>query len=253
MPAVNPGTTSLVSWWSLDETSGDRADSHGGLTLTAVNAPGSGTGKKNGAVDCESSSTQYLTRPGDDASLSAGGRSFTIGAWVNVESGGGSNSGRIMSKRQANSNADFDLYLVATTGVTLEVWDQGGATVKTASASKALTGVWTFVVAWYDAGANSIGLQLDGGTPATTSTAGVTIKDGTGTFMIGQLHQVSRAFDGLIDEAFVYMGRVLTSDERDWLYNSGTGRTYSELLAGGGIVPIVVAAHGAYLGAGGML
>jgi len=36
-------------------------------------------------------------------------------------------------------------------------------------------------------------------------------------------------FDGLIEEVAFYK-RVLTAAERTWLYNSGAGRAYAEVL-----------------------
>ena len=49
----NPGTTGLVAWWSMNENSGDRNDSHSTNHLDDINAPPSlpsGTGKQGNAV-----------------------------------------------------------------------------------------------------------------------------------------------------------------------------------------------------------
>lgn len=51
------------------------------------------------------------------------------------------------------------------------------------------------------------------------------------TFTIGSMSGVYST--GLIDEVAVW-DRALTQDEIDWLYNSGSGRTYADLSGGGG-------------------
>ena len=47
----NPGTTGLVSYWALDETSGTRYDSHGSNDLTDNNTVGYTTGVQGNAAD----------------------------------------------------------------------------------------------------------------------------------------------------------------------------------------------------------
>jgi len=83
MPAVNPGTTGLVAWWSLDEASGNRADSHGGNTLTDNNTVGYAAGKVGNAADFESGDSEYLLCTPASAVPAAAG--WTLGAWVRWE------------------------------------------------------------------------------------------------------------------------------------------------------------------------
>jgi hypothetical protein len=47
MPQID--LTNLISWWSLDEASGSRADKHGANTLTDNNTVLSAAGKKSNA------------------------------------------------------------------------------------------------------------------------------------------------------------------------------------------------------------
>jgi hypothetical protein len=79
-------------------------------------------------------------------------------------------------------------------------------------------------VAWHDAGADTINIQVNNGT--VDSTTGVF--GNSETFIIGGEKVGAGAdfeFDGLIDEAGI-RNRVLTTAERTELYNSGSGRTH---------------------------
>ena len=82
--ALSPLLTNLVSYWTLDEASGTRADSHGTNHLTPTNAPVGATGKIGNGCDFESSSAQYLSCA-SNPTLQTGDVDFTIAAWVYVE------------------------------------------------------------------------------------------------------------------------------------------------------------------------
>ena len=78
-----------------------------------------------------------------------------------------------------------------------------------------------------DPAAAAVGSAFD-----TAATSGPPT-DKAAPFTIGQYYD-SRRCDGLVDEACIYK-RVLSADEVAWLYNSGTGRAYSELTAGANV------------------
>ena len=74
---------------------------------------------------------------------------------------------------------------------------------------------------------NTLNIQIDNGTPTTASyTAGVV--DSTYPLSIGGHVNSTYIFNGRIDEVTLYK-RVLSASERSWMYNSGTGRAYSEV------------------------
>ena len=54
-------STSLVSYWELEESSGTRTDSHGSNDLTAINTPGQGTGIQGNCLDVEETNQEGLT------------------------------------------------------------------------------------------------------------------------------------------------------------------------------------------------
>jgi hypothetical protein len=83
------------------------------------------------------------------------------------------------------------------------------------------------LIAWHDDSANTLYLQINDGTPDSASFSG-SITDGSGDFMVGSRNGTERHYDGLIDEVAIF-DDVLTSAERTWLYNSGSGRSYTDL------------------------
>ena len=52
----------LVSWWSMDETSGTRVDSHGSNNLTVASADSYGTGKVGNSWSQDGSTVNYLVK-----------------------------------------------------------------------------------------------------------------------------------------------------------------------------------------------
>jgi hypothetical protein len=229
----------LIACWSLDETSGTRADSVGSNNLTDNNTVLSGTGKFSNAADFETGNSEYLSIA-DNTDLSTGNIDFTFAAWVNAESVLGSNSGRyIVSKHGASGNFEWGMTHEDQASVErfrANVVANGTSPFVSVAADNLGTpsiATWYYVVFWHDATANTINIQVDNGTANSTAhSAGVF--DGNGTFALGAYAQTpSKFFDGMIDEA-AFWKRVLTADERTELYNSGTGMACSSIEGGGG-------------------
>ena len=226
---TNPGTTNLSSWWALDETSGDRADHHGTNNLSDYNTVGYGTGVKNNDAYFVATNYEYLTIS-DQASLD-GGAAITVGGWfyINTMPAAGQNM-RIVDKWGNGTNQrEYSIY-VSGTGAQLDLAlspDGGSANaIYVVTASSSITsGVWYFFTAWFSTDDSKGHIQLNGGTISNTSTTIAGIFDGSGAF---RLSNDNGYIDGYLDEMFIYK-RVLTADERTWLYNAGSGRTYCEV------------------------
>ena len=226
----NPGVADLIAWWTLNEESGTRADSHGSNTLADNNTVLYAAGKIGNAADFERSTSEYLSIA-DNAALSFADEDFTIGAWVKPESYNAQNAGIMGKYSIIGGDLEYELYYSAGAAkFKFIVSNDGTASAEAISTTGSVaTGSWHFVVGWHDSVNNEIGIQVSGGTDFTTAhTTGV--NDGALNFNIGQRAGGLNYWDGLVDEAFVY-GRVLTSDERTWLYNSGSGRTYSDIIS----------------------
>ncbi len=230
--------TSLISYWPLNEASGDALDAHSSNNLTDTNTVGAAAGKVSGARDFESGSGELFLLA-DNAALSTGDIDFSLAAWVNLESKAASQT--IVAKGDNGSNGEFFLYYNSGSDVfRLAVASGAGfANITEVSAStfgSPSTATWYFVVAWHDATANTINIQVNDGTADST---GYTFGsyDSALWWSIGSLGFAAQTFDGLIDEVGFWK-KVLTAGERTWLYNTGSGRSYADIVAeasGGGV------------------
>lgn len=228
-------TDNLVSYWKLDASSGNESDSHGSNTLTEIGTAGSTSGKLNGGRVVDGA---FPTLDGfslsDNSAFDGTDRAFTLALWINATSLSG--EGWFLSKWGSLANREFRLY---TTGTTL-VFTIGDSSVSTTSVnwgSALSTGTWYHVCCWHDPSANEIGVVVNAGTPVTASWS-TGIQDGAAAFEVGCNTTDGNNWQGTLDELGLW-SRVLTSQERTDLYNSGNGLAYpfttdTPLFAGGG-------------------
>jgi concanavalin A-like lectin/glucanase superfamily protein len=219
-------TDSLISWWELGEASGTRADSHGTNHLTDNNTVLSAVGKVGNAADIERDNVEYLSCA-SNSTLQMGDIDFTICCWVKVEQTDGLLV-QLVSKDNSNSPAENDFNL--TCDPTFRFFTNW-AHIPNSGITPTL-GVWYFVVGWHDAVANTHNIQVDNATPVSVSTAGDAPVVSTSEFQIGarQWAASRQSFDGLIDQVAIWK-RLLTTDERTALYNSGNGVAYADLAS----------------------
>jgi len=231
MAETNPGKTNLISWWRLEENGGTAVDAHGDndLAETSGTIPAV-TGKVNNGRDFERGDTEYL-EIADNASLSFADEGFTIGFWAKIESTDATYTAGALGKYNASLNKRGYLILVpnGTTKFAFYVSSDGTTenTHYAQSTSNVGTGAWAFVIGWHDPDANKIYISVNNDTPVEAAHSGGCFKSNV-PFRLGQFNDDTHHFDGILDEVFIYR-RVLTADERAWLYNSGNGRTYSDL------------------------
>ena len=218
-------TDNLVSYWKLDEASGDALDAHGSSTLTehGTGGVGSAAGVISNARDFESSDSDYFDHA-DSTDLSAGDIDFTFAAWVKLESDAASMT--VLAKGDWNANGEYSFRWNSYTWAFEVCSGSGfaGYTLLTEHTIDYVTGAWYYVVFWHDSVNNLIGISANNATPVTTSYSGG-VYDGSGAFNLGRQLGNGRHMDGLIDEVGFWK-RVLTSQERTDLYSSGAGLAY---------------------------
>lgn len=216
----------LISYWALDESSGDRADSHGSNTLTDNGPVGSATGKL-GLAASFSGITNYSLSRADNASLSTGDIDFTAQAWVYFttktnyhvfahkgwETGGSSNKEWVLWYDQG---ADRFVFSVAKSGADTSVTagNFGAPSINT----------WYLLHGWHDSINNQIGISVNAGT-ANTTTHTTGVNDGASNFEVGASSVQALWLSGRVDEVGFWK-RVLSSQDRTDLYNSGAGLAY---------------------------
>lgn len=227
-------TTSLISYWKLDETSGTRVDVVSAENLTDNNTVLFGAGKIGNAGDFESTNSESLSHA-DDANLSTGDIDFSITCWVNFESLGAKRP--IVSKQNDGTNGSYDLrYDTGGNFFQFRVWGSAAfGNVDSVGVTTPSLATWYFLVAWHDATANTINLQINNGTVSSQAHTTGSFND-AGIFSIGATAVFSEYMDGLIDECG-WWKRVLTAAERTALYNGGAGLAYPFTTASASIFP----------------
>jgi RHS repeat-associated protein len=224
---VNPGSTGLAAWWSLNEASGARNDSHGTNHLTDNNTVASTSGLKTNAASFVTANQEFLSIA-DNTVLSGGDVDFTISANVYLNSN--TSTFVLLNKSDivATSLMDYRIAYNPGLGFRFRVGPDGGAQIPYVdSGSDVTTGKWHHVIAWHDSASNTINIQVDNGA-VKSAPYSIGPTDTTYPFTMGAYSNGATGLDGRVDEAAIYK-RILTSSERAWLYNSGAGRAYSEL------------------------
>ena len=226
---TNPGTTNLVGNWSMDEASGTRVDSHGSNDLTDNNTVGSATGIISNAASFVSANSEYLSSTtvpvtGTGArSMEVWFKTSTTGT-MHIAGFGGSNSG--------TNGAAFRLSI-----------ESGSLFCRVYGGYAEFGGSWNdgawhqVVLKIMDSGfVRDLEMYVDGSSQTRVAAANLdftTINTGTDEFSVGKNIQATTTnyFNGDIDILRIFNDE-LTADEITWLYNSGIGRSYSDVSGG---------------------
>ncbi len=218
----------LVSYWTLNEASGTRNDSHGTNHLTDNNTVASNTGKVGNAAEFVGASSEYLSKAYNASLTVDDAVSFSFAGWVYLDSTAGLSTffasagaytpyGLAYDNVGGASNLRFDAYFNNTTLI-------NGALS---------TGTWYFLAAGHDAPSSQTWMQVNGGTRVTTADGGFAVTDdAAGPFYIGR-SAAGEYLSGRVDE-LGFWKRYLSSAEVIELYNSGSGRDYAYISGGGG-------------------
>lgn len=215
--------TGLVSYWKLNESSGNAADSADSNTLTLAGGVTYGAGKLGNCAIMDGINSN-LGIAADVANLSFTG-DFTITCWVWNDADGTDPLahvmvGKLSSYYQLEYWLTWEKYYGANF-VRLYVAPSIGVTPTSVDSQDLSTGAWHFVRAWVGGGAAHI--QVDDGT--IYDSAAVTTYDGPYEFHVGSVMGTHDFFKGRLDEIAIY-SRALTNDEGTEMYNGETGLTY---------------------------
>ena len=214
--------TSLVSHWSLNESSGTRSDSHGSNNLTDDSSVGFAAGKIGNCAVFSAASTDSLSRA-DNTDLRLSGTDATVTLWVNLSSKSGIfalcgkyDGGDFMEYMPAYRNSD-DRFLFYVGNGSMFV-----AAVANAFGSPSV-GVWYFLQCRINNTTKEASIRVNDGAWNSVTFTG-NIKNGTATFHIG------RCVPGLyanasIDEVSIWK-RQVSDAELNAIYNAGNGIAY---------------------------
>lgn len=215
----------LVSYWPMDEASGNALDAHGSNDLTDTNSVGTAAGKINTARDFHTN--QYFSHTDNDELSLGADQAFTAQAWVLLDSkaarrgivnkyGGGASS---TVEQLIEYGDDVDRFrFILGNGST-------SATVLADNLGSPSTGTWYHLIWGYDPVADELFIRVNGGTKNTTSYSGGT-QNTAHPFEVGSLFTGGGSpMNGRIDEV-AFWKRVLTDEEQLELYNDGDGFPY---------------------------
>ena len=212
----------LVSYWKLDEASGNAADSVGSNTLTNVNSVTYTTGKiNNGALTARTGSKYFSITDTSQSGLDFGTGDFTFNIWIKPSSIGAGDG--FFSKGAGGGNSQYWMRFNNNTGNVLTFLTSQGAgeTIVSTSAAGITTGNWYMLT--FKRSGTTLSIKVNAGT-AVTATGTVRNCDNTSAFLLGA-GPGNIPFDGILDEVGVW-SRATTDAEDTQLYNAGAGFTY---------------------------
>jgi hypothetical protein len=223
-------TDQLVSYYEMEEASGNATDSHGTNTLTDTNTVGTGTGKVGNARSFARASQEYFTiASNSDFAIASINVSFEFSCWVQIGLDT-FNVKQIITKRTNQLVGTSLEYMLRIDAQTPKVyWGVDPNSFGSVSSGVTMSSsTWYFLTFGYDDSADQFFITVNAG--ARTNSAATTnqVVAGSNPFGIGGSAVLSdnEIHDGLIDEVGFWKGRVLTSDERTSLYNGGSGLAY---------------------------
>lgn len=217
--------TNLTSYWTLDEASGARADSHGGISLTDNNTVTQTTGKIGNAAVFDAANSEYLSAA-DNATLRVFGTSWTIAFWFYPVAISGTQA-LVYKGPGTGSLVEYGIRLNGGNQFAL-IRGDGTTSTTVTTTNVAPPGQWSHGVAWFDLATNLSGVQLNNSAPVLGTGREV---NGANLFAIGRSGAASSGyFTGRIDEVALWK-RALNPTERAYLYNNGAGRSYAAIQA----------------------
>lgn len=231
--------TNLVSYWKLDESSGNASDSVGSNTLTNNNTVTYGAGWINNEASFVAASSQSLSI--SDASQSGLEPTGAFTACASHKTGTGEN-GILFGKWKDGSlgNGSWEVR-----------FDNGGNAINfyiNDAIADALNEAPTlndntryYVCVTFDGSAQRMIVYLDGtALSAGLSTTGTSVQNGNASFRVAANNNSSDTatnfLDGTVDE-YGFWSRALTATEILTLYNAGAGCQYPfSTCATGGVI-----------------
>ena len=219
IPAVSTSTSSLlsglVSYYKLDESSGNATDTVSGYTGANTSITYSTTGKINTCYSYNGSSSKTVVTDTDALDLTTAGG---FSCWIYPLS---RSYNYIISKMNDSSNTN-GYYLGLFSGYAQLLLATGSNSSYLNSTSLVTLSAWHHVVATWNSTTAYIYLNGSGNSGSITYTP----ISSTYNLQIGSpVTDTGGYFSGYIDEVGIW-NRLITSDEAATLYNSGSGKAY---------------------------
>lgn len=217
----------LISWLSMDETSGIRADIVGPYSMSPMPVAGSLSSGTGLVGNCAISAVNEYMQAGGRPAFETG--DFTVaGAFATTAANFG-----IIGVNGNPASSSRQWIILIESGVFYFAVNSDGtgtsSTEKVAVGTGLNSGAFHKYICWRDTTANTINVQLDGSAVVSTSLLG-TKSLYNSTYPI-YMHSIGNGLytnGGKTDETGMW-NRILTTAERDYLYNGGAWRSYPDL------------------------
>lgn len=215
-PFTDNTETSIESYWKMDESSGNAADSVASNTATNVGTVVYSSGKINNGADLNGSS-QYFTFP---TMPKLGSGPWSVNAWVKTSASGSIKE--FLFWGTGTTGNGIDIYMSAANKLTANFFGGGGIATSTTSIN---TNAWVMCTITYDG--TNIKVYVNGTLENTGASYSGNLTGSTG--VIGANDGVGNNWTGSLDEIGIW-SRTLTSTEITALYRSGNGIQYPFIL-----------------------
>jgi hypothetical protein len=198
----------LTAWYDVNDRATVLSDGAAGFDVT-----------KNQSLEIVSNST-----------LQAGNIDFSIAAWIRPTTISIPHS--ILSKSSGTmgmGGREYSLILHQSNSFRFAIREGNNSTdylISTPVLSLS-AGSWYFVVAWHDSINDTINIQVNNGAIFSTSHA-LGIYAANNPLLVGREGSIYNYANAALDSVFT-IKKVLSADERTWLYNAGAGRVYSDI------------------------
>lgn len=215
----------LVAYWKMDEESGTRVDATGrGNNLTPANAPAGVSGKINNAVRLVSSSKQVISHT-HNADLSCGDIDFTFWTWIKLRS---KTTDQIFLHKDEENEVDpnyavaeYELYYISSSDRL--VMDMFGGGVTASNFGSPPVDEFIFVEVYYISSSNITGIRVNNANQNEVVNVSTPFAS-SGSFEIGGVVYLDSGYANADIDETGFVKRLLTTDERVYLYNGGNGR-----------------------------
>lgn len=200
--------TGLTNVFLLNETSGNRSDEVGGVTLQDVNTVGYVAGKSGNAASFVKASQEQLAST-TSVALPA---SYTATCWWWAV-GTPATYGTILAVEDLDFQVETCQLLVQHTSGSLWAWTSDGTNLVYAVNSDWTTGAWKHMAVTYDSSTYELKLYVDGVVGGTVGTLpGTRVSDPQVLRIGAEDSWSSSCWNGYVDELYIY-DRVLTTDD----------------------------------------
>jgi hypothetical protein len=201
-----------ISYWKLDESSGNASDSVGSNTLTNVGTATYSAGKINNGVNLNGSS-QYFTF---GTSPQTGAGSWSVNVWVKTSASGSNNEFMFWGSNSTDNG--IDLYKNSSNKLQSNFYGGGGIATSTTSIN---TGSWVMCTVTYDG--TNIRVYVNGVLENTGANRTGAIS-GSNRY-VGADGGAGNFWNGSLDELGTW-NVTLTANDINLLYNAGLGNQY---------------------------